>query len=90
MRTKLGQGRIREPLVQRSRKHRINAVQGMIRTRALIQSEGKFVDIPLEMFLGDLMIDTIDTPRFMTAHTDSMPLVCTLPSTNSFALCLTV
>ena len=75
MRILFSQCRIREPFVQGSCKHRVNTIQCVIGTRALIQSEGEFIDMPLEMLLGHLMIDTIDTPRFMTAHTLSIPLV---------------
>ena len=56
----LNQCRIREPFIQGSRKHRINTVQGVIGTRALVQAELEFIDIPLQMLRHDMMIDPVD------------------------------
>ena len=57
----LGKGCICKPFVQGSCKHRVNTIQCVIGTRALIQSEGEFIDVPLEMLLGYLMVDAIDS-----------------------------
>ena len=57
----LNQRRIRQPLIQGSREHRVNTIQCVIGTRALVQSEGEFVDVSLEMLLGYLMVDAIDS-----------------------------
>ena len=86
----LCQRRIRESLVQRSCEHRINAVERMIGTRALIQAELEFIDVPLEMFLGHLVIDTIDPTLQDGPYTFNPVGVDIAPFTYSFVLCLTV
>ena len=50
-----------QSFIQRAREHRVNAVEGVIGTRALIESEGELVDIPLQMLGRDMVVDAIDT-----------------------------